>query len=248
MKDITMTRLNDNASSMFIWARLMVEQLEATESDEALEEALRTLPTGLSALYDRIFTYLAHNFEQNDSVRDLGCFILCWVAHGARPLNLTELSEARCIKSGEPALSTRKKPRSLASFRKLITATCAPLVEVQDDGLVQLVHHTTKEYLLNNSERLFAICNPLKTFGVATNIGNDVNCILAHVCLSYLHLEHFELPLLGIQKCFALKSMSDIRLAYPFLEYVARSWLFHVNHSKTPHTRASRISFRSRMR
>ena len=166
MKVNIITRLDENAWAMFIWARLMIEQLETTESDEALEEALKTLPAGLSALYSPILMFIAHNFEHNDSVRDLGCFIICWVVHGARPLTLTGLSEARCIKLGETSLSTKKKPQPLVTFRRLIEVACAPLVEVQDGGLVQLAYHTTKEYLLTNSERLFNICNPIKSFGI----------------------------------------------------------------------------------
>jgi hypothetical protein len=234
MKAMIITRLEENACGMFIWARLMIEQLEATESDEALEEALRTLPSGLFALYDRILTSLAHNFERNDSVRDLGCFVICWVVHGTRPLTLTELLEARCIKLDESTLSMRRKPRSLATFRRLIEAACAPLVEVQDDGLVQLAHHTTKEYLLSNSERLFSICNPVKTFGVAASSATSIDYILSLVCLSYLSLEQFEIPLLGIRGRFALKSILDVRNLHPFLEYATNSWLFHLSRSKYP--------------
>jgi hypothetical protein len=236
MKVNVINRLDENASGMFIWARLMIEQLEATESDEALEEALRTIPKGLSALYDRVLTSVTQNFERSDSVRDLGCFILCWVVHGTRPLTLTELAEARCVKLDESSLSLSKKPRSLVTFRRLIELACAPLVEVQDDGLIQLVHHTTKEYLLSISEQLFDICKPLKTFGVAASGASDIHYILSLVCLSYLSLEKFELPLLGVRKRFALKSTVDVRNLHPFLEYAAGSFLFHVSHSqKSPY-------------
>jgi len=204
------------------------------DSDKAIEDALKSMPRGLFELYGRILDSLAHNFERNEGSRDLGYFVLCWVIYGSRPLTLTGLLEARCIVPGQSSLLLRKKPHSLVSFRRLIGKTFSPLVEVHNDGLVQLVHHTTKEYLLNNAQRLFEICHSLSTFGLSPGINNDLHSILAQVCLSYLSQEVFETPLLGICRRFQVKAASDVRLAHPFLDYAASYWLYHVGQSDYP--------------
>ena len=107
-------------------------------------------------------------------------------------------------------------------------------MKVQDDGLVQLAHHTTKEYLSGNYKRLFEICNPPKTFGPSDRNCLDFQSILIQVCLSYLSLEQFETPLLGIHRRFMLKATSDIRESHPFLEYATSNWLFHLSCSDSP--------------
>lgn len=234
LKSTIVETLEQNACGMFIWARLMIQELETRDSDEAVEEALKSLPQGLSELYDRILDSIAQNFERNKGTRDLGCFVLCWAIYSSRPLTLTELSEARCIVPGQSSPSLKKKPRSLVSFRRLVEATCSPLVEVHDDGLVQLAHHSTKEYLSSRGELMFEICRPLATFGLTSGSDIDLQSILTQVCLSYVNQEVFEVPLLGSRKRFQIKLASDVRSAHPFLDYAASNWLFHLGQSGYP--------------
>jgi Cdc6-like AAA superfamily ATPase len=234
MKTTIIERLESNACGMFIWARLMLEELEKCDSERAIEDALKSMPRGLFELYDRILHSLTYNFQRNEGSRDLGCFVLCWAIYSSRPLTLTELSEARCIVPGQSSLLLSKKPYSLVNFRWLIEKACSPLVEVHNDGLVQLVHHTTKDYLSQNSQRLFEICRPLSTFGLPLGSNVDLHSILSQACLSYLNQEIFENPLLGIRKRFRVKAASDVHLAHPFLDYASSNWLSHVKHSAHP--------------
>jgi hypothetical protein len=43
---------------MFLWVRLILEELEATHSIEAIEIALKSLPTGLDGVYVQILKNL----------------------------------------------------------------------------------------------------------------------------------------------------------------------------------------------
>lgn len=225
MKTIIMETPQSNACEMLIWCRLMIQELEMCNSGKAIEDVLKSMSRGLFELYDRILNSLDHNFERNEGSRDLSCFVLYWVIYSSRPLTLTELSEGRCIVPGRSSLLLRKKPHSVVSFQRLIEKTYSPLIEVHDDGLVQLVNHTTKEYLLNNAQRLFKIYHPLSTFGLPPSTNNDLHSTLSQVCLSYLSREIFETPLLGIRRRFQVKAASEVRLAHSFLDYAASYWL-----------------------
>jgi hypothetical protein len=119
-------------------------------------------------------------------------FILQWVVHAARTLTLTELAEARAIILGQPDLSDRRRPISLVSFQKLIESSCAPLVEVRPDGVLQLIHHTTKEYLLQRPQEILSLCNSSQS--QSKEIGVELvkpHHGLANLCLRYLSLENF---------------------------------------------------------
>ncbi len=112
--------LSDNASGMFIWAKLMLQLLEKAESPEAIEVTLQKLPRKLVDLYDRILKDIADRFNESDGLRDLGGFTLLWVVYSARQLSITELAEARQIVPGIQELAKKRKPFSLVSFRRLI--------------------------------------------------------------------------------------------------------------------------------
>jgi hypothetical protein len=131
-------------------------------------------------------------------------FILQWVVHAARTLTLTELAEARAIILGQPVLSDRRRPISLVSFQKLIESSCAPLVEVRPDGVLQLIHHTTKEYLLQRPQEIQSLCNSSRS--QSKEIGVELvkpHHGLANLCLGYLNLEKFPSHYSFPPPCFA---------------------------------------------
>ncbi|KAF2189399.1 hypothetical protein K469DRAFT_64389 [Zopfia rhizophila CBS 207.26] len=121
----------------------------------------------------------------------------------------------------------KKKPRSLIGFRKLIETACSPLVEVRDDGLVQLTHHTTKEYLSSRSKYLVEICRPAETFS-SLSLPTDPYEMLLHSCLSYLNLAVFADPLLRHNKRFTVKDVAEVRSLHPLLDYISNNWLHHM--------------------
>jgi hypothetical protein len=47
--------------------------------------------------------------------------------------------------------------------------------------------------------------------------------ILTDLCLVYLSLDEFSVPLLGAQKRFVTTVIADVYLMYPFLDYVCLS-------------------------
>jgi hypothetical protein len=234
-QELIVTMLSENASGMFIWAKLMLQLLEKAESPEAIEVTLQRLPRKLVDLYDRILRDIADRFSESDGLRDLGGFTLIWVVYSARQLTITELAEARQIVPGCQALVKKRKPFSLVSFRRLIQKACSPLVEVRDDGLLQLAHHTTKEYLLSSATKVFDITQPLSAFHVEVKAEVDPHSILFEHCFSYLSTSTFKSPLLGTKKRFTNKSQSMIRVAHPLLEYAAANWLVHAQNSQSNH-------------
>jgi hypothetical protein len=232
---VIITTLSGNVSGMFILAKLMLQLLEEADSPEAIKVTLQKLPRKLVHLYDRILGDIADRLSESDVLRDIGGFTLIWVLYSARQLTITELAEARQIVPGCQELVNKRKPFSLVSFRRLIQKACSPLVEVRDDGLLQLAHHTTKEYLLSKATEVFKITQPLAAFQIDVDGDVDPNAILFEHCLTYLTNSAFKGPLLGITKRFKNKDQAAIRVAHPLLEYASTNWLIHAQNSYSDH-------------
>jgi len=234
-QELIIRTLSKNASGMFVWARLMLQLLEEADSPEAIESTLQKLPRKLVDLYDRILGDIADRLSESDGLRDLGGFILIWVLYSTRQLSITELAEARQIVPGCPELNKKRKPFSLVSFRRLVQKACSPLIEVRDDGLLQLAHHTTREYLLGCSKKLFDIIQPASAFQVEGVGEVDPHSFLFEHCLAYMSTSSFKGPLLGTTKRFRSKDSAEIRLTHPMLEYMSTNWLLHAQNSCSDH-------------
>jgi hypothetical protein len=77
---------------MFLWVRLVLEELESTLSLQAMELALKSLPTDLEGVYANILRNLNDTLKQ--SQREFCRKILIWLFCARRPLTMNELFEA----------------------------------------------------------------------------------------------------------------------------------------------------------
>ncbi|KAI1770676.1 hypothetical protein F4818DRAFT_432308 [Hypoxylon cercidicola] len=157
------------AKGMFLYARLILENIDALQDVEKIREELRVLPGSLDEIYERILRQILKlpAAAQKNARR-----ILSWVACSPQPITRQEMELAVLI---EP--NTEIIPRVRAELN--ILQLCGPLVEIRNCNL-QFVHFTAKEYILNHEQKPFV---------------DEREAILdvAMTCLNYLCCELFTL-------------------------------------------------------
>jgi WD40 repeat protein len=117
----------------FLWASLVVKELEDSFSQERIAEVLRSVPKGIDDLYSKII----HTIKTRHGNADVALSILRWVCCAARPLTVDELREAL-------ALDIKQ---TVPNLEKTASAICGYLISVDSKGRVYPKHQTVKDYL-----------------------------------------------------------------------------------------------------
>ncbi|XXH03322.1 hypothetical protein Hte_009720 [Hypoxylon texense] len=154
-------------AGMFLYARLILENIEALQDVDQIREELRVLPESLDEIYERI---LGRIVKLPAAAQKSAKRILSWVACSPQPITRQEMELALLI---EP--NTETIPRVRAKLNTL--QLCGPLIEIRH-GYLQFVHFTAKEYVLNHKAQPFI---------------NQMEAVLdvAMTCLGYLCCEVF---------------------------------------------------------
>ena len=138
MHDIVCTR----SQGLFLYARLMLDQVAKLSESGFLDNGVLVrdmivkIPFGLEEMYNRML------FEHAESSRvhqDIQVLILQLVTQSARPLRLIEIAKA--IEASHLNLSR--------SSKEIVRIACGPLLEIMEDEVVQILHHSFTEFLLD---------------------------------------------------------------------------------------------------
>ncbi|KAH6692826.1 hypothetical protein BKA61DRAFT_714437, partial [Leptodontidium sp. MPI-SDFR-AT-0119] len=169
--------LVEKANGMFLWVRLVVDELRTCGSDWELEERAKSLPRGLKKAYGRILDRIMDE-THSDYPRSLAIRILEWIACSYRPLKIFELLDGIVFKVGCTQLNSRTK------MRKSILDSCRPLIEEGHSNTIDFVHFSAKEYVLNEEYRQ------------ATNFisRETANLNICFSCVAYLNTSFSLLP------------------------------------------------------
>ncbi|CAN9391730.1 unnamed protein product [Alternaria alternata] len=162
-------KLVSKSAGCFLWARLVLQELESVYSEEHIEEVIEELPMEMGLLYERILG------EMSRSVREtrLAKCLLVWAICAVRPLQTAELTNAIKIDEG----------MSVRSLEKSIQGLCGQLLHVDKTGYVQVMHMTTRTFLTDGSL--------VSEFAISKEEGNRR---LALACLDYLCGEEMRSP------------------------------------------------------
>ena len=244
---IPIDRLRDaiveRASGVFLWASLVVsmamKHLHVLNDGKALEY-LENLPSDLDSLYERIILY-----SLRSQLHSLASKILRWISFAARPLSLAELDEAMkeealgrlSAKASDgiklPLLWTTAKQQAILlqdCFQGLLDIKTHVHREQQDavelnycrHSTVHFVHHTVKEYLLQTSVDCFEL-HPES--GSSEKDSAMAHILMARTCANYMVKAFSSKSRLG--------SRQDLSDKFPFLEYAALSWIWHLKWAET---------------
>ena len=203
---------------MFLWVRLVLEELESTLSLQAMELALKSLPTDLEGVYTNILRNLNDTLKQ--SQREFCRKILIWLFCARRPLTMNELFEAMNLEYVEEGFLYTKE-----TISKAIRAACGPLVVFRLDSL-HLVHFSLKEFLTRSPDDWNISQQGLRAFHINYQLGS---LQVLTVCLDTLKnmTSATAIALWDDESTIDPPNISEMQLRWPLMEYSLTNWMHH---------------------
>jgi WD40 repeat protein len=168
-------RIIAKSAGSFLWVRLVVQELEHTFSEEAIEDVLNEVPPDMNQLYTRILT----NMMKETRGVNLARAILTWSVCVSRPLSVHELQCALKLDINE---TVHNLERSIASI-------CGQLISIDSSSRVQVIHQTARDFLLQQLQ--------IPQFSIDEK---QSHARLAFICLQFLSGDWFKTQRVQRQK------------------------------------------------
>jgi ankyrin repeat protein len=222
---------------LFLYARLMMDQ--CLQYPAQFISQLGRLPDGLGNMYTDLLHEHATRSGTTESFQRL---VLEWVTHSARPLRLLELTAI--IKSSPDCGGLELNQDT----KMCIRTCCGPLLEFCEDQVIQIIHHSFTEYLLNSNTHHIQI-TATKTVRFPVLDSSLAHKAIASTCIDYLRSGCFEQwdvtprndSLFHLDDEPRSKSKlgpkhdrdqdaqkhRELLLRFHFLDYAAQYWLYH---------------------
>ena len=220
-RDDVVSALLGRSESMFLWVKLMLDDLKRSITKSDAERRLRKLPHGLPNAYARLLDRLV---AQSDSEElKLSQTIFSFLSVARRPLALEEFRYAYAM-SPPPSLD----PDNLipeSEMKRIIAIRSAGLVEVGYDNKLRLVHSSLRVYL-QRPESDWATQPICRVFRVDER---EAHCILGTSCLDFLDTDkiyHTDLHLQGI--------INQQPQDQPFIAYASSYMPYHLLQAQNP--------------
>ena len=224
-----LAKIEDSSQGMFLWAKLMLDDLSGARNINSQAHRLAGFPRGLECVYTE---YLRKGTEtmQPDEI-GLRREILAILVGAVRPLTVDELSWAIAL---QPSRQLDENDM-LFDPKHEILRLCWPLATANGD-FVQLTHTSVKEFLLYPSDTV------TETQGRLGLTFQESNAYLAQKCLSKLsqeecgalhsigaliHRNAFSSTAIGAENFECYKTTA-------FYEYASLSWHLHLTSVQEP--------------
>ena len=225
LKDELSQRMADRCEGMFLWVKMLEEQLRSWKNKKQLETTIDQAPITLEHLYDRNWAKIL-GLPDKDRLRAFS--ILRWATFALRPLTILELTEALLIVDEDcEDLSVDELPDAIDEdyVSSEILGLCGSLLETrkaapeQDLGsmTIHLAHFSVKQYILHNIPAQEGL--PMANVRLRASNETFQSNILAKLCLRYLNFRSVA------QESHQLQSELEIR---PLRNYAAGSWNQHI--------------------
>ncbi|KAK4938142.1 hypothetical protein LTR10_021382 [Elasticomyces elasticus] len=250
--------LQKGSLGMFLWTRLMIDDICDQENDNAIRHALEDLPRQLSDIFDRKLARIAR------ATRSALCTkLLQFCGVTTRPLTLEEFREALGIELGQETLDRCNLPNDVQG----IIASCHGLIYAdEEEATIHYVHHSVKQHLFDfpgtRSARfdmpaidkyLGLLCmtylnfnelrgevdqvgrsipiDPIAMGRAALDAESDLTSSLARLILSMNRTRsnvHSNDLKKSIQRITGTTPASKLRPHFSFLPYAKQNWIHHL--------------------
>ncbi|KAF2138225.1 uncharacterized protein K452DRAFT_90147 [Aplosporella prunicola CBS 121167] len=167
---LLMENIGERAKGMFMYARLVCDNLELQTDLDAIKEEAANLPSGLNEAYGRIMVRIQQDLRPQE--RREAKQILEWVGCSLSPVSENEIKLALLVSRGG---DLSKGPRGIFTN---IFQRCGPIIETVN-GFIQFVHFSAREYLFHTHSGRY-----LKEADGHANI--------ASACIRYLSSDCFD--------------------------------------------------------
>ncbi|KAF5532222.1 C2H2 C2HC zinc finger [Fusarium mexicanum] len=188
----------DKSDGMFLFAKLVMSNLEGQPNLKSFYKEFHSLPQGLGQAYDRNLSRIRNNPNHNQ--RAMAEKIVSLVLCSRRPLRSRELQGAISI---DPQEQTVDSTLRLSMDMRDI---CGSLIEIVPGGAVELVHATASTYI--------------QDLGYIPRWLAELS--MTYICLNYLTYECFE----ETSKPAVLKYIHEG--CFAFQDYAIAHWTDHV--------------------
>ena len=219
--------LKDKSDGMFLWVRLMVDDLNKSSSQSEFSERLQNLPCGLEKAYQLLFLHLSERLDKYEL--RLAQKTLAFATTSCRPLHFDELRYAFAMycRSLEAMAHPVEKYLLLQPPQRILDVT-GGLISITD-GVLRLIHSSVKEFLIRPEDQW--VCGPDMAV-----VDFRVDIMLTHrsfawLCLDYINLEKDEKKILKPDMSQSTQILSD---SYPLLGYATMYTFFHLNRLGSP--------------
>ena len=228
--------LVSRAIGMFLWARLMIIYL----SSEALTQQLRleaiqilSSPEQLDRMYIRILGLIAKKVHEE---RRLARRIFLWLSYQKAELSAGQLEDILTplktddFRSRTP-MSKFEASNRFSNFEHTVIMVCHSLVELSHRHY-RFIHYSVFTFFQNWAHSFDEYdTNCLKISRQFLAFEAEAESELGTACISYLLFKTPAQPLSGDLRESASKS--QVKQAFPFLEYAAVHWIDHLAFTKS---------------
>ncbi|KAL9102265.1 MAG: hypothetical protein Q9163_002575, partial [Psora crenata] len=219
--------LKDTSDGMFLWVRLMVDDLRKSSSISECKARLQNLPRGLEEAYQLVFLRLSERLDKFEL--RLAQNVLAFTIVACRPLRFDEFRYAHALhcRASEKVARPLDEYLLLQPPQKILDVT-GGLISITD-GFLRIIHSSVKDFLVRPEDRW--VCeSDQAVLGFRVDIIQTHRCF-ARLCLDYLQSEKEEKEVVRPETS---PSLWVLRHSDPFLEY-ATSYIFHhLNRSGPP--------------
>ncbi|KAL1846019.1 hypothetical protein Daus18300_014380 [Diaporthe australafricana] len=191
------------AQGMFLFAKLVMENLYEQTSKANVMSELENFPTGLDQAYERILERILNqntSTRKNDAQR-----LLQWLVCTKRPLKWYEFQATVCVDLEEGEYDPSEFSRRI--WRETPKDLCGSLIEYHKDETVEFVHPTAREYLIRTKQVL-----PSES----------------HFQITSLTLGYLNLPPADHAADVEMTRQSLMAGFFAYLEYAVACWSLHL--------------------
>ena len=219
--------LKEKSDGMFLWVRLMVDDLKKSCSKSEFSERLQNLPRGLEKAYQLLFLHLSQRLDKYE--QRLAQSVLAFASTSCRPLRFDELRYAlalHCTPSEkaaqiiEPTLFLQPPQRVLDVTGGLVTVT---------EGVLRIIHSSVRDFLVRPEDQWDSEPDrAVRGFRIDIPLTHRA---FAWICLDYMSLEKDEGSTLNPDMFQHTQALGD---RYPLLQYATLYTFFHLNRAGSP--------------
>jgi hypothetical protein len=215
-----------DANGMFLWVRLMIEDIQSRTTVSEINRCLDELPKSLSERYDRIMETIN---SQDESYRLLAHKVFFWVLTATRPLATSEFCAALAVRpTRDRASAFDADEQILGDAASLIATICGSLIQPRGSrGTLYPFHATATQYLRQYMARDGRLAEIAACYQLPQIQSSDG--LAAAVCIRYLSSD-------VVVGDGAAAAGTDTALAgskephLDFLHYAATRWFRHAQH------------------
>ena len=130
--------VESRAQGNFLWTRLVLQDIATCHSEDAIQEALKEIPSDMQSLYQRMEQAILNSPRKSNTT--LAKAMLQWVLCAARPLSLQELTQA-----------LRPEFSEILDLKRTIQEVCSHFLVVNHDNQVTFIHETASDFLAKDT-------------------------------------------------------------------------------------------------